>query len=201
MCFRDVISSQKLAFSAGHCSKINVLLKVSKLAKHYKHRKNLRDKFNWLLFVTDRLFKTLPWLLFISIFYDSPWSIFTAIQQIKNDQSDQALCWDKFGSDVTELAVHETVNNREYQARFHPCGYQFFKKIVILGMDHGLYFFCFCWMQMLYFWEFFLQTISQFISDISDFVGLLQLLALRHLLYLKKMFFKTPFNVYRLYIM
>ena len=47
----------------------------------------------------------------------------------------------------------------------------------------------------------FLWTISQFISDINDFVGLLQLLALRHLLYLKKMFFKTPFNVYRLYIM
>lgn len=138
---RDVISSQKLAFSAGHCGKINLLLKVSKL----------------VIIVTERLFKTLPWLLFISIFYDSPWSIFTAIEQIKNDQSDQALCWDKFGSDVTYLAVHETVNNREYQARLHPCGYQFFKKIVILGMDHGLYFFCFCWIQMLYFWDFFVN--------------------------------------------
>lgn len=62
---RDVISSQKLAFSAGHCDKINLLLKVSKL----------------VIIVTDRLFKTLPWLLFISIFYDSPWSIFTAIEQ------------------------------------------------------------------------------------------------------------------------
>lgn len=62
---RDVISSQKLAFSAGHCGKINLLLKVSKL----------------VIIVTDRLFKTLPWLLFISIFYDSPWSIFTAIEQ------------------------------------------------------------------------------------------------------------------------
>lgn len=47
---------------------------------------------------------------------------------IKNDDSNQALCRDKFGSDVTYLAVHETVNNREYQARLHPCGYQFFKK-------------------------------------------------------------------------
>ena len=114
---RDVISSQKLAFSADHCGKINLLLKVSKL----------------VIIVTDRLFKTLPWLLFISIFYDSPWSIFTAIEQIKNDESNQALCWDKFGSDVTYLAVHETVNNREYQARFLPCGYQFFKKNCDLG--------------------------------------------------------------------
>lgn len=114
---RDVISSQKLAFSAGHCGKINLLLKVSKL----------------VIIVTDRLFKILPWLLFISIFYDSPWSIFTAIEQIKNDESNQALCWDKFGSDVTYLAVHETVNNREYQARLHPCGYQFFKKNCDLG--------------------------------------------------------------------
>lgn len=56
-----------------------------------------------------------------------------AIEQIKNDESNQALCWDKFGSDVTYLAVHETVNNREYQARFLPCGYQFFKKNCDLG--------------------------------------------------------------------
>lgn len=182
---RDVISSQKLAFSAGHCGKINLLLKVSKL----------------VIIVTDRLFKTLPCLLFISIFYDSPWSIFTAIEQIKNDQSDQALCWDKFGSDVTYLAVHETVNNREYQARLHPCGYQFFKKKLWSWVWTMAFIFsasveCKCFTFGIFLW-----TISQFISDINDFVGLLQLLALRHLLYLKKMFFKTPFNVYRLYIM
>lgn len=65
-------------------------------------QKNLRDKFNWLLFVKDRLFKTLPWLLFISIFYDSPWSIFTAIEQIKNDQSDQAL----FGINLALMSLN-----------------------------------------------------------------------------------------------
>lgn len=41
---RDVISSQKLAFLAGHCGKINLLLKVSKL----------------VIIVTEWLFKTLP---------------------------------------------------------------------------------------------------------------------------------------------
>lgn len=137
----------------------------------------------------------MPWLLFISIFYDSPWSIFTAIEQIKNDQSNQALCWDKFGSDVTYLAVHETVNNREYQARLHPRGYQFLKKKLWSWVWTMAFIFpasveCKCFTFGIFLW-----TISQFISDINDFVGLLQLLALRHLLYLKKMFFKTPFNV------
>lgn len=168
---RDVISSQKLAFSAGHCGKINLLLKVSKL----------------VIIVTDWLFKTLPWLLFISIFYDSPWSIFTAIEQIKNDQSNQALCWDKFGSDVTYLAVHETVNNI-------PVVISFSKKLWSWVWTMAYIFSasveCKCFTFGIFLW-----TISQFISDINDFVGLLQLLALRHLLYLKKMFFKTPFNV------